>query len=70
MFDKTDAYFNRSYILETQSDITGGFAKWPQNSPGMNIKYYISAIIFHLRIPWQLFNIIINFIKIEFVFSG
>ncbi|XP_041365891.1 geranylgeranyl transferase type-1 subunit beta-like isoform X2 [Gigantopelta aegis] len=33
MFDKTDARFNRSYILETQSDITGGFAKWPQNSP-------------------------------------
>lgn len=32
--DMVDSGWNRSYILSTQSDITGGFSKWPDCHPG------------------------------------
>ena len=31
----TNPIFNRSFIMETQDSIVGGFSKWPQNTPGM-----------------------------------
>ena len=34
MFELTDKTFNRGFMLETQSGITGGFAKWPDHTPG------------------------------------
>ncbi|ESP05433.1 hypothetical protein LOTGIDRAFT_103205 [Lottia gigantea] len=40
IFELSDAEFNRGYILETQSDITGGFAKWPQTSPDALHAYF------------------------------
>ncbi|XP_050401015.1 geranylgeranyl transferase type-1 subunit beta [Patella vulgata] len=40
IFELADADFNRSYILQTQSDITGGFAKWPQTSPDALHAYF------------------------------
>jgi hypothetical protein len=33
MFELTDKTFNRGFMLETQSGITGGFAKWPDHTP-------------------------------------
>ncbi len=29
-----DGEWNRSYVLSTQSSITGGFSKWPDCHPG------------------------------------
>ena len=34
----TNPIFNRSFLMETQDSIVGGFSKWPQNTPGMYIK--------------------------------
>ncbi|XP_064621057.1 geranylgeranyl transferase type-1 subunit beta-like [Lineus longissimus] len=33
LFEMTNFEFNRSFVLETQDDVIGGFAKWPENSP-------------------------------------
>ncbi len=34
IYSMTNPTFNRSFILETQDDVVGGFSKWPQNTPG------------------------------------
>ena len=34
----TNPIFNRSFLMETQDSIVGGFSKWPQNTPGMYLK--------------------------------
>ncbi len=39
MFHMTDSVCNRSYLMDTQDRIIGGFAKWPDNTPGRHIQY-------------------------------
>ena len=34
LYELTDSSCNRGYLLETQDEVVGGFAKWPDNSPG------------------------------------
>ena len=33
-FSLVDKMWNRSYVLSTQGEYTGGFAKWPDSEPG------------------------------------
>ncbi|XP_074649953.1 geranylgeranyl transferase type-1 subunit beta-like [Tubulanus polymorphus] len=33
MFEMTNYEFNRSFVLETQDEVIGGFSKWPDNTP-------------------------------------
>lgn len=40
IFELTDKTFNRGFMLETQSNITGGFAKWPDHTPDALHAYF------------------------------
>ena len=54
----TNPIFNRSFLMETQDSIVGGFSKWPQNTPGMYVKGLdlernaISSLINHKYKMW------------------
>ncbi|XP_046354801.1 geranylgeranyl transferase type-1 subunit beta-like [Haliotis cracherodii] len=39
-FELSSFEFNRSYILQTQSNVTGGFAKWPESTPDALHAYF------------------------------
>ncbi|KAL5004408.1 hypothetical protein ScPMuIL_017864 [Solemya velum] len=40
IYDKTDFHCNRSFVLQTQDDIVGGFAKWPGHTPDALHAYF------------------------------
>ena len=38
VYDMTNSTYNRAYLMETQDEMIGGFAKWPENNPGRQLK--------------------------------
>ena len=49
MFHMTDSPCNRGYLMDTQDPLLGGFAKWPDNTPGLNqsLSSHLSLILHH-----------------------
>ena len=41
MFELVNASCNRYYLVQTQDKLTGGFSKWPDNSPGIQQHFFV-----------------------------
>ena len=41
VFELSDPILNRGFLMETQDEMVGGFAKWPDNTPGRDLKILI-----------------------------
>jgi len=48
VLDLSNFLCSRTYVLSTQAPITGGLAKWPDNSPGRSIS--LSTLSVHLSV--------------------